>query len=88
MTESNVPLPKGAFVEYDDVICKYSWITDVIGRVLMNKLLKLITLIETMTESNVPLPKGAFVEYDDVICKYSWITDVIGRVLMNKYFLA
>ena len=37
MTDSNVPLPKGAFVEYDDVICKYSWITDVIGRVLMNK---------------------------------------------------
>ena len=52
------------------------------------KLLKLITLIETMTDSNVPLPKGAFVEYDDVICKYNWITDVIGRTLMNKYFLA
>ena len=37
MTDSNVPLPKGAFVEYDDVICKYNWITDVIGRTLMNK---------------------------------------------------
>lgn len=52
------------------------------------KLLKLITLIETMTDSNVPLPKGAFIQYDDVICKYPWITDVIGRILMNKYFLA
>lgn len=37
MTDSNVPLPKGAFSEYEDVISKYGWIADFIGRVLVNK---------------------------------------------------
>lgn len=36
MTENNVPLPKGAFSKYEDVITKYKWISDVIGRVLVN----------------------------------------------------
>lgn len=52
-----------------------------------NKLLKLISLIETMTDSNVPLPKGAFLEYKDVILKYVWISDVIGRTIVNKFLI-
>lgn len=39
MTDSNVPMPKGAFLEYKDVIVKYNWISDVIGRTIVNKFL-------------------------------------------------